>query len=166
MSGQPHPHRAANDLTDYAMKRFFPQRSAHQTASFCNIAHPRLCALLAAPILFLLSTSCIYEAPGDHFYRTLWKASDEFLGETAIEFLCGNKIRLQSSRTTLIAFSSYRAEDNHAVFENLTITIDGTAIIIDQAYRGSDGEHLTLIWHDNTSRSTQETTFHRLSTYE
>ena len=101
---------------------------------------------------YVLMTSCIYEAPGDRLYRTLWKSSEEPLKELTIEFHCDNWISARFSQDSLASFSRYEPHRNTAIFQDLRISLDGTSAIIEEAHRQDDT--LTIYWHltqDGTS---------------
>lgn len=101
----------------------------------------KITCILAAFIL----ASCIYEAPGDRFYRTLWESDpDTPFGTITMEFLCGNKISVGSPDATG-SFGSYESEGNDAFFSGLTLTNDTTSIILSDATR--NGDTLILEWH-------------------
>ena len=66
--------------------------------------------LLGLTVLLVLSgaNSCIFEAPGDRFYRTLWNSTQVPLGPLAIEeltleFLCGERVTVKDGSGTIIA---------------------------------------------------------------
>lgn len=138
------------------MKKFFSSNSVAKSFGFLRRS------LL---ISFLLPTliSCIYDASGDKFYRTLWTAEDPSLGKITIEFLCGNQISATITKG-IGSFGYYDSDGNRAHFTDLTITKNGETYIIEEATR--EGDLLTINWHPSVSRSTTYSTLRRLSAYE
>lgn len=140
-----------------------------------------LCAVTA-----FLSTSCISDAPGDHFYRTLWTSSDSPLGKITIEFLCGGQISIQSP-DAVGSYGTYVSDGHTARFNGLTlmyesesaaalaesddiVAISGNVktlqqrILIEEAHRS--GDLLTIIWHLEGSSTARTSRLTRLSAYE
>lgn len=95
--------------------------------------------ILAALIL----ASCIYEAPGDCFYRTLWESSDSHtpFGPVTLEFLCGETASV-SAPGTIGSFGSYAPSGATATFTGLTLTRDTLTAHLIHAHR--QGDKLTL----------------------
>ena len=102
--------------------------------------------ILAALIL----ASCIYEAPGDCFYRTLWESSDSHtpFGPVTLEFLCGEKVSV-SAPGTIGSFGSYAPSGATATFTSLTLTRDTLTARLIHAHR--QGDKLTLLLGINGS---------------
>ena len=96
--------------------------------------------ILAALIL----ASCIYEAPDDRFYRTLWESSDSHIpfGPVTLEFLCGEKVSV-SATGAIGSFGSYAPSGATATFTGLTLTSDTLTARLIQAHR--QGDKLTLL---------------------
>lgn len=96
--------------------------------------------ILAALIL----ASCIYEAPDDRFYRTLWESSDSHtpFGPVTLEFLCGEKVSV-SAPGTIGSFGSYAPTGATATFTGLTLTRDTLTARLIHAHR--QGDKLTLL---------------------
>lgn len=95
------------------------------------------------------STSCIFEAPGDNFYRTMWNSSEVPLGpvdveELTLEFLCGNKFTIKNEEDIIIAYGSYDPNGCTAVFTDVTTIIDDTSITFVEAHLNDDV--LFLLW--------------------
>ena len=91
---------------------------------------------------FILS-SCIYEAPGDRFYRTLWESSENGspFGSMTLEFLCGEMASV-SAPGTIGSFGSYAPSGTTATFDGLTLTRDKLTAHLIEAHR--NGDRLTL----------------------
>ena len=119
-------------------------------------------AVLMTAAVFGLN-SCIYEAPGDNFYRTLWTSSEEPLGKITLEFLCGKQISVKSPDAAG-TFGTYESDGYWAWFEGLTLTYDGTTVYILEARRSDDLLHLT--WFTDSDSTPHTTLMHRLSAYE
>ena len=97
-------------------------------------------------------TSCIYEAPDDKFYRTLWKSEEVPLGPfdistITLEFLCngeavvtlGKKTEampagdedstsMDKKRIVGYIYGKYSPDDRTAVLEKLTIKLQDTEV--------------------------------------
>ena len=125
--------------------------------------------ILAALIL----ASCIYEAPGDCFYRTLWESSDSHIpfGPVTLEFLCGETASV-SAPGTIGSFGSYAPSGATATFAGLTLTRDTLTAHLIHAHR--QGDKLTLLLGINgfdpvlnsDGVTTHTITMHRLSAYK
>ena len=107
---------------------------------------PGILPMLAATFSF---GSCIYEAPGDEFYRTMWYSSEVPLGpvdidELTLEFLCGNHITIKNEDDIIIAYGKYDPDGRTAVFSNVTTIIDDTSITFVEAHLNDD--ILFLLW--------------------
>ena len=129
---------------------------------------PICIAIVSLMAAALSSTSCIYDAPGDEFYRTLWKSSPEPLGdfqtgELTVEFLCDNKITVKDAGM-IIAHGIYSIDNHVAVLTGLELVIDGTRISFVEAYR--NGDTLFLLWHSDFMKSSHAIPLDRLSAYE
>ena len=122
--------------------------------------------------------SCIYDAPGDRFFRTLWKSTDASLGELTLDFLCDQKISAQSSQASG-SFGTYSSIDYVAelqglrlIYDNLTFsegslkgrTYSDLAVFLTDASR--EGDLLILTWYTELSDERYTTILHRLSSYE
>ena len=117
----------------------------------------------------LTSTSCIYDAPDDMFYRTLWESDEAPLDpfdvdKITVEFLCENYISLKTDESTINYYGTYSSNEQTAVFQDLTLELKGhTITIIDAQLSGST---LFLRWRIEDSASPFTTAMHRLSSYE
>lgn len=113
--------------------------------------NPDLRSLSIIPLLAatLSLDSCIYEAPGDNFYRTMWSSSEVPLGsidvkELTLEFLCGNKVTLKNEDGIIIAYGNYYPDGRTVVFTDVTTIIDDISITFHEAHL--NGEVLFLLW--------------------
>lgn len=126
-----------------------------------------LCGL--SLLIFLTATSCIFDAPDDRFYRTLWKSDEVPLGpfpvqELTLEFLCGQSICLKTDVNGIACYGSYESDDHTAIFQNLTLSLkDHTITFIDADW---SGETLFLRWRIEDSVYPFTTAMRRLSAYE
>ena len=93
----------------------------------------------------LLSTSCIMEAPGDRFYRTLWTTHEEPFEGMLIEFLCEDMISVQTSGAGIGSYGYYEHDKLTASFTGLTVTFSTFAVEFTEAHKAEDT--LTVIWH-------------------
>ncbi len=129
-----------------------------------------ICA--AAAFIF---TSCIFDAPGDRFYRTLWRSSEVPLGpfsvdKLTLEFLCGQSISIEAEDTTsgipvkTVRYGTYENDGETAVLEGLSITLQGREITFMEAHRNDDT--LFLLWRVEDSVYPFTTAMHRLSSYD
>lgn len=129
-----------------------------------------ICA--AAAFIF---TSCIFDAPGDRFYRTLWRSSEVPLGpfsvdKLTLEFLCGQSISIEAEDTTsgipvkTVRYGTYENDGETAVLEGLTISLQGSEITFMEAHRNDDT--LFLLWRVEDSVYPFTTAMHRLSSYD
>ncbi len=129
-----------------------------------------ICA--AAAFIF---TSCIFDAPGDRFYRTLWRSSEVPLGpfpvdKLTLEFLCGQSISIEAEDTTsgipvkTVRYGTYENDGETAVLEGLTISLQGREITFMEAHRNDDT--LFLLWRVEDSVYPFTTAMHRLSSYD
>ena len=113
--------------------------------------NPDLRSLSIIPLLAatLSLDSCIYEAPGDNFYRTMWSSSEVPLGpidveELTLEFLCGNKVTLKNEDGIIIAYGNYYPDGRTVVFTDVTTIIDDISITFHEAHL--NGDVLFLLW--------------------
>lgn len=139
-----------------------------QQAAFMKDLTTRFIAAMTFAAIALGTSSCIYDAPGDNFYRTLWKSSPEALGQLSagaltVEFLCDNKITIKDGNR-IIAYGSYTSDEDVAIFSGLQTVIDGYEIIFMEAYRS--GDTLFLLWQPNYMIYPFTTSLNRLSAYE
>lgn len=113
--------------------------------------NPDLRSLSIIPLLAatLSLDSCIYEAPGDNFYRTMWSSSEVPLGpidveELTLEFLCGNKVTIKNEDGIIIAYGNYYPDECTVVFTDVTTIIDDISITFHEAHL--NGDVLFLLW--------------------
>lgn len=129
-----------------------------------------ICA--AAAFIF---TSCIFDAPGDRFYRTLWRSSEVPLGpfsvdKLTLEFLCGQSISIEAEDTTsgipvkTVRYGTYENDGETAVLKGLSIALQGSEITFMEAHRNDDT--LFLLWRVEDSVYPFTTAMHRLSSYD
>ena len=129
-----------------------------------------ICA--AAAFIF---TSCIFDAPGDRFYRTLWRSSEVPLGpfsvdKLTLEFLCGQSISIEAEDTTsgipvkTVRYGTYENDGETAVLKGLSIALQGSEITFMEAHRNDDT--LFLLWRVEDSVYPFTTVMHRLSSYD
>ena len=121
--------------------------------------------LLAA---LVMSTSCIYDAPGDRFYRTHWASSESpienlTIGKFTLDFLCGQAVCLKSVPGAATSYGTYESHEDTATFSNLVLYIGDQTLIFIDAHRHDDT--LTLNWRQENSQETFTTTLQRLSSY-
>lgn len=125
-------------------------------------------------IIFLVSlTSCIYDAHGDEFYRTLWTGTDSTLGKVTVEFLCGDQICIKSP-DAVGSYGTYQSDGQTASFEGVNLRYDAPSrerattgqglVIIEEAHR--NGDTITLFWHLDGSSEVHTLVLERLSAYE
>lgn len=127
--------------------------------------------LLVPAVLISLTalSSCIYEAPGDKFYRTIWNSSQVPLGpldieELTLEFLCGDRVTLKDGSGIIIAHGTYSPDGNVAVFGELTAVIDEITLSFVEAHR--NGDTLFLLWRPEDMLYPFTTAMQRRSSYE
>lgn len=135
--------------------------------------------------------SCIYESDlNDRFFRTLWECTEVPLGpfqadELELEFMCGGTVRLQSDALPAPTYGTYETDGQNAIFQNLTIEIEGhmvTFIDASVSWRGEGsgakaasgsasgsasgyGDTLFLRWRIENSVYQFTTPMHRLTSY-
>lgn len=125
-------------------------------------------------LIFLVSlTSCIYDAPGDKFYRTLWTGTDSNLGKVTVEFLCGGQICIKSP-DAVGSYGVYESDGQAASFEGVSLRYDAISleraatgpslVIVEEAHR--NGDTITLFWHLEGSSEVHTLVLERLSAYE
>lgn len=124
---------------------------------------------LAAFISLTAFSSCIFEAPGDQFYRTLWNSSQVPLGpldieELTLEFLCGERVTIKDGSGTIIAHGTYSPDGNVAVLGEVTAVIDETTVSFVEAHR--NGDTLFLLWRPDGMLTPFTTAMERRSSYE
>ena len=146
--------------------------------------------LLLAVLSSLFLSSCIYDAPGDKFYRTLWVCDNSIMvsgidpvsvpdpsstlyssqrpsiDDFTIEFLCDGFVSVRADGASG-SYGSYEAHGNIAHFTDLYLqytTSDTTVtIIIEEATRHND--LLEINWHLNGSTTPHINTLSRKSSY-
>ena len=128
-----------------------------------------LIAVLSLLTASLAAASCIYDAPGDRFFRTLWKSTPDPLGpyvteEITLEFLCDGQVTIKNNDGVIIAYGPYAFDDAVAVFPDLTIVVDGVKITFMEAHR--NGDTLFLLWRPDFMAYPFTTALNRLSSYE
>lgn len=124
----------------------------------------RCLATLPIMAAALTDTSCIFEAPGDEFYRTLWISDEVPLGpfevdELTLEFLCENCISLKTDSSTIVSYGTYDSNEQTAVFHDLTMDLQGLTITFVDAQLS--GETLFLRWRVENSVYPFTTAMHR-----
>ena len=125
--------------------------------------------LLGLAVLFVFgANSCIFEAPGDRFYRTLWNSSQVPLGpldieELTLEFLCGERVTIKDGCGIIIAHGTYSPDGNIAALEEVTAVINEVTICFEQAHRS--GDTLFLLWRPEGMMHTITTAKERRSSY-
>lgn len=142
-------------------------QSVERTLTDCDMTISfKRCLSLLLPLTaaLALNNSCIYDAPGDRFYRTLWisTGNDSDLGSVTLEFLCGGQVSVTST-AALGSFGYYESDDMQAWFTDLTLVSDNATITIVEAYR--HGDNLNLIWFDESDLEQNSIMLHRLSAY-
>ncbi len=128
-----------------------------------------LVAALPLMATSLVTASCIYDAPGDRFFRTLWKSAPDPLGpyemeEITLEFLCDGQVSIKNNDGVIIAYGTYAFDDAVAVFPDLAIVVDGVKISFMEAHR--NGDTLFLLWRPDFMAYPFTTALDRLYSYE
>lgn len=108
-------------------------------------------------------TSCIYDAPGDRFFRTLWESADDTLGDVTLEFLCNDAIMIKSV-SAAGSYGTYESDGTAARFNNLTLTYPDRKVTILEGHRDNDILH--IVWTSGDDQDTRQTQMHRLSAYK
>ena len=126
-------------------------------------------AILSLVMAAFFCTSCIYDAPGDRFFRTLWKSSPEPLGPYStgaltVEFLCDNQVTLRNGDGVIIAYGEYAFDGDVAIFPDLKIIVDGAEISFLEAHR--NGDIIFLLWRPDRMAYPFTVSLDRLSAYE
>lgn len=133
----------------------------------------RFANILTAALLWTAAVfgfnSCIFDAPGDKFYRTLWESEQDPLSpfpveELTLEFLCGCSICISTDTRPDADFGTYACNGETAVFQDLKMELDGQLITFIDAQRS--GETLYLRWCIEGSPDPFTTVMHRLSAYK
>ena len=113
--------------------------------------------------------SCIFDNDiNDRFFRTLWECTEVPLGpfqadELELEFMCGETVSLQSDALPAPTYGTYETDGQNAIFQNLTIEIEGhTVTFIDASV---SGDTLFLRWRIENSVYPFTTPMHRLTSY-
>lgn len=130
-------------------------------------------AMAVCAVAAFVFTSCIFDAPGDRFYRTLWRSSEFPLGPSSVdkltlEFLCGQSVSIEAEDTTsgtpikTVRYGTYENDGETAVLEGLTISLQGREITFMEARR--NGDTLDLLWRTEDQDFT--TVMHRRSSYD
>ena len=81
----------------------------------------------------IILNSCIFEAPGDNFYRTMWNASQLPSGaldteSLTLEFLCSEQVTIKDGSGIIIAHGTYSPDCNTAVLEEVIAVIDDVTV--------------------------------------
>jgi len=139
-------------------------------------------AVLIIGIFFI--TSCIYDAPDDSFYRTLWTASyipacindvnnevnreaSPDLSGLTLEFLCGCCVKATAPGASG-SYGTYETSGHNACFYDLNLSYynDGSPIVIilEEAHRTND--LLSVTWRYSGSKDIHQSEMRRLSSYE
>lgn len=126
-------------------------------------------AILIGMAFALTSTSCIFDAPGDRFYRTMWESEQVHLSphqveDITLEFLCENYISLKTGSSRITSYGTYCCNQQTALFQDLTLELDEQTITFIDALL--EGDNLILRWRAEDSDDTFTTSMHRLSLYE
>ncbi len=133
-----------------------------------QILLPCVTAIVSLVSIFLAS-SCIFEAPGDKFYRTLWTSSQSPLGPLnvdamTLEFLCGESVTVRDSSGIIIAHGTYSPDGNVAVLGEVIAVVDNITINFVEAHR--KGDILFLLWRPEGMMYPFTTAMERRSSYE
>lgn len=139
----------------------------------------------------ILATSCIFDAPGDDFYRTLWKSEEVSQGpieasSISLEFLCNGGVLIklislpdedldstenlsfgqsrQAYKITRSITGTYTPDGSRVVFDRLSTTILGYNVSFLEAHRS--GDTLFLLWNLANSATPFTTVLHRKSSYD
>ena len=139
------------------MKRFLTPAEA-QSASLTVV-------LLAATLI--LTSSCIYDAPNDRFYRTLWVCEEAPLESLTVEFLCGGSVCTIAPHA-IGSYGTYDTQGNTAYFIDLRLSNYSDSaprtIILEKAHRSND--QLLLSWHYSDSPVSYTTHLVRKGSYD
>ena len=121
-------------------------------------------SLIPAVITALLLNSCIYDAPGDRFYRTLWKSQDPPFGTIILDFLCDGAITIKSTSARFDDYGTYQSDGLTAAINDLSLTIDDIIYEFKEAHRNGDTLFLTI--YNPADNETFVIRMFRLSAYE
>lgn len=132
---------------------------------------------MLALLVLLPFVSCIYDAPGDRFYRTLWQSEEQpfrssasveadALKDLTLEFLCGNSVCVKATGAAG-SYGTYDSHDLTAYFHKLRLSFvsgDSPAtIVLEEAHRTDD--LLLVSWHYSGSAVSYTTRLVRRSSY-
>ena len=120
--------------------------------------------LIPAVITALLLDSCIYDAPGDRFYRTLWKSQEATLGTITLDFLCDGAVSVKSTSARFDDFGTYQSDGPTALLYDLSLIVADNLYELKEAHRTGDTRFLTIV--HPASRETLVIPMLRLSAYE
>ena len=139
-----------------------------QQAAFMKDLTKSFIAAMTFVAMIIGTSSCIYDAPGDNFYRTLWKSSPEALGPFStgvitVEFLCDNMVTIKDGNR-IIAYGNYTSDGDVATFSGLQTVLEGYEITFMEAHR--NGDTLFLLWRPDYMYYPFTTSLDRLSAYE
>lgn len=117
----------------------------------------------------IILNSCIFEAPGDNFYRTMWNASQLPSGaldteSLTLEFLCSEQVTIKDGSGIIIAHGTYSPDCNTAVLEEVIAVIDDVTVTFLEAHRNADT--LFLLWKPDGQDYAFTTAMDRKSSYE
>ena len=124
-----------------------------------------IAVLLAATLI--LTSSCIFEAPNDRFYRTLWVCEEAPLESLTVEFLCGGSVSAIAPHA-IGSYGTYDTQGNTAYFIDLRLSnyhdSAPQTIILEEAHRTDD--LLLLSWHFAGSSVSYTTRMVRKGSYD
>ena len=124
-----------------------------------------IAVLLAATLI--LTSSCIFDAPNDRFYRTLWVCEEAPLESLTIEFLCGGSVCTIAPHA-IGSYGTYDTQGNTAYFIDLRLSnyhdSAPQTIILEEAHRTDD--LLLLSWHFAGSSVSYTTRMVRKGSYD
>lgn len=121
-------------------------------------------SLIPAVITAIMATSCIFDAPGDRFYRTLWKSHEDTLGKITLDFLCDGAISIKSTSARFDDYGTYQSDGLTAAINDLSLTIDDIIYEFKEAHRNGDTLFLTI--YNPADNETFVIRMFRLSAYE
>lgn len=102
-------------------------------------------AIIPLMAALIFATSCIAEAPGDRFYRTLWTTEDSPLDGLTLEFLCDGWISAQALKASSGSYGRYIPDGSDVIFTDLHVVFDTFTAVIEGAHRTDDT--LLISWH-------------------
>jgi hypothetical protein len=116
-----------------------------------SISRKAIIPIMASALIY---TSCIIDAPGDKFLKTMWESDEVPLGpfpieELSIEFLSENGIILSLDNGAIVCNGTYDSNDIIAVFHNLSAKLEGRTITFIDAQLS--GKTLFLRWRVENS---------------